>query len=173
MTFLSKLPNLPLPLRFSKPRYMKKMLLILAAVVSIAACKSNDKKNDKKNAGDTLTPEQKEKALSDSTNYTTLRWIDSTTKNLGELVKDQVIEISYRFRNTGDKNLIIESVTAQCGCTIPEKPEKPIPPGQEGVIKAKYNGSGHGAISKQIYVKANTRPDTDHTLTFTGTFNEK
>ncbi len=147
---------------------MKKTVWILAALFSLAACKITDKK--KPDGG--LTQEEKEKAITDSTNFTTIQWIDSTTKELGELVKDQTIEITYRFKNTGTKNLIFESVTAPCGCTIPEKPEKPYAPGEEGEIRAKYNGSGQGMISKQIYVRANTRPAVDQMLIFTGHFKE-
>jgi len=147
---------------------MKKLLFVLAAALTLAACQNSDKKATNK----PLTTEEKEKALSDSSNYTTLEWIDPTTKDLGELTRDQNIEFTYRFKNTGTKNLIIENVSAQCGCTVPEKPELPIAPGEEGVIKAKFNGKGQGMISKQIYVKANTKPTTDHTLTFTGNFKE-
>ncbi len=74
--------------------------------------------------------------------------------------------MTFRFKNTGNKSLVIENVTAQCGCTIPEKPEKPFAPGEEGVIKAKYNGSGHGEVRKEVYVTANTSPDKAYTLTF-------
>lgn len=136
----------------------------MVIAVSLIACKNSDKKAVEK----TLTQEEKEKAVTDTANFTTIQWLDSTTTNLGKLTKDKSIEITYRFKNTGTKNLIIESVSAQCGCTIPEKPEKAFAPGEEGVIKAKFNGSGKGTISKQIYVMANTNPQKDHTLTFTG-----
>lgn len=136
----------------------------MVIAVSLIACKNSDKKVVEK----TLTQEEKEKAANDTANFTTIQWLDSSTTNLGKLTKDKSIEITYRFKNTGTKNLIIESVSAQCGCTIPEKPEKPFAPGEEGVIKAKFNGSGKGTISKQIYVTANTNPQKDHTLTFTG-----
>jgi hypothetical protein len=146
---------------------MKKFLIIIAAALSLAACKSGDKK-----AENTLSQEEKEKALADTSNYTTLQWIDATTKDLGKLVHDQTIEFSFRFRNTGSKNLVFENVWAQCGCTIPDKPEKPVAPGEEGVLKAKYNGSGSGVINKAIYIKANIKPDTNDTLHFTGQFKE-
>lgn len=136
----------------------------MVIAVSLIACKNSDKKAVEK----TLTQEEKEKAATDTANFTNIQWLDSTTTNLGKLTKDKSIEITYRFKNTGTKNLIIESVSAQCGCTIPEKPEKAFAPGEEGVIKAKFNGSGKGTISKQIYVMANTNPQKDHTLTFTG-----
>lgn len=147
---------------------MKKILIIAAAFLAFTACKTSDKKA----AGSDLTPEEVEKAKNDSANFTTIEWIDPVTQNLGLLKKDQEIEITYRFKNSGNKILIIENVTAGCGCTIPEKPEKPFAPGEEGVIRAKFNGSGHGTISKTVTVIANTNPQKEHTLTFTGEIKE-
>jgi hypothetical protein len=147
---------------------MKQSILIIVALLSLAACKTSDKKAE----GSKLTQEEKEKAIADTSNYTTLEWLDPKTKDLGQLTKDQTIEISFRYKNAGNKNLVFENVWAQCGCTIPEKPEKPIAPGEEGVLKAKFNGTGSGVISKAIYIKANIRPDTNDTLHFTGSFKE-
>ena len=150
---------------------MKKITLLFLLAASLMACKSGDKKAV--NAPDNLSAEEKQKVLNDTSNFTSIEWLDPMVQNLGKLVKDQSIEVSFRFKNSGSKILLIESVTAQCGCTIPEKPEKPFAPGEEGIIKAKFNGSGQGTISKQIYVKANTCPSKDHTLTFTGDIQEK
>ncbi|MEO7394189.1 MAG: DUF1573 domain-containing protein [Chitinophagaceae bacterium] len=147
---------------------MKKILIALVIAASFIACKSNDKKPDAAVNTAPLTQDEKDKVSNDTANFTTLQWLDSTTIDLGKLKKDQSLELTFRFKNSGNKNLIIENVSAQCGCTIPEKPEKPFAPGEEGVIKAKYNGSGHGIITKQIYVVANTNPVKDHTLTFRG-----
>ncbi len=144
---------------------MKRIVLALAIVSSLVACKSSDKKAPEEVH---LTKELKEKAAADTANYTSIEWLDASPMNLGKLKKDQSVEVTFRFKNSGTKNLVIENVTAQCGCTIPEKPEKVFTPGEEGIIKAKYNGSGHGAITKQIFVTANTKPTKDHTLTFTG-----
>lgn len=149
---------------------MKKTALIVLATLSFAACKQMDKKTA---PVETMSKAEIEKAVTDTTNFTTLQWIDSTTTSLGKLKKDKEIEITWRFKNTGDKNLIIENVTASCGCTIPEKPEQPFAPGQEGLIKAKFNGSGMGTITKQVHVLANTKPSKEHTLTFTGEVSEK
>lgn len=155
---------------------MKKLILLFSVAALLSSCKESDKKAagepGKSDSAQVLSEEQKKQALADPASFTAIEWIDPTTQNLGKLIKDQTIEITYRFKNSGDKTLVIENVTAQCGCTIPEKPEKPIAPGEEGVIKAKFNGAGQGTISKQIYVKANTAPSTDHTLTFTGEIKE-
>lgn len=155
---------------------MKKLLIVLMAAVTVAACKTDDKK---------VTDREKEKMAIDSlaqlaknTNggdtaktvtsgeTTTIQWLDSTFTDLGKQKEGKEIEITYRFKNTGSKPLIIQSVSAQCGCTIPEKPEQPFGPGEEGVIKAKFNGSGHGETRKEVYVTANTTPATNHTLVF-------
>lgn len=155
---------------------MKHTLIILAAALSIAACNPKDKKTGNNgNTTDTagkLTPDQIAKAGADSANFTTIQWIDSTVQSLGKLKHNQSVEITYRFRNSGDKVLIIENVSTSCGCTIAEKPEKPIDPGAEGVIKATFNGSGNGRVSRDVRVFANTKPQKEHVLSFNGDVQE-
>ena len=142
---------------------MKKGLLVLFAAVGMIACKTSDKKIGRVSSQDSAAIAN---AMNDTANYTTITWLDSTYIDLGKQPEGKSIELSYRFKNTGNKNLVIQNVTAQCGCTIPEKPEKPIAPGEEGVIKAKYNGTGHGEVRKEVYVTANTSPNPAHTLVF-------
>ena len=97
---------------------------------------------------------------------TTIQWIDSV-KEVGTINEGQVVDISYRFKNTGTTPLVIKNVTVSCGCTVAEKPEKPIAPGAEGVIKASFNSSGKaGRNSKDIYVYANTKGTEAHKLNF-------
>ena len=153
---------------------MKKLLILLVLATSIIACKSSDKKaTGPAGPEQPLSAEDKQKAITDTLNFTTIEWLDSTYKDLGKIKQDQSVEITYRFKNTGDKNLVFDNVSAQCGCTIPEKPERAFAPGEEGVIKAKYNGSGHGQVRKEVYVTANTRPSTAHTLSFGGEIIDK
>jgi len=153
---------------------MKKLLILLALGTSIIACKSSDKKPaDTTTTITPLTTEEKEKAKTDTANFTTIQWLDSMYKDLGNIQKDKTVEITYRFKNTGDKNLVFDNVSAQCGCTIPERPERAYAPGEEGEIKAKYNGSGQGHVRKEVYVTANTRPATAHTLSFGGEIIDK
>jgi hypothetical protein len=140
---------------------MKKILVTLVIAASLFACKNNDKKS----AG--LSQEERNKAIADTANFTTIQWLDSTYKDLGKIKEGDVIEVSFRFKNSGTKNLIFSNVAASCGCTIPEKPEKPFAPGEEGTIKAKFNSQGKplGPVRKEIYATANTNP-VSNTLTF-------
>ena len=141
---------------------MKKILFVLFAA-ALFACQTADKKT-----GSEMTQEQKDKAARDSANFTTIEWLDSTVKDLGKIKEGQVVEVSYRFKNSGDKPLIIAGVSASCGCTVPEKPEKPIAPGQEDVIKAKFDSKGRpkGEARKEVFVTANTKPQSSMQLSF-------
>jgi hypothetical protein len=141
---------------------MKSIFFILI-VTGLIACQASDQKADKK-----LTQEEKANAARDSANYTTIEWIDSTVKDLGKINQGDVVEVSYRFRNSGDKNLIFTNLRASCGCTVPEKPEKPYAAGEEGVIKAKFDSRGKrvGESRSTVYVEANTKPDKFMQLSF-------
>ncbi len=147
---------------------MKQIVLILFAAISFMACKSSDKKAVGSEIAKNSIDAENITSINppDTANFTTIQWLDSTYLDLGKQKEGKEIEISFRFKNTGNKNLVIETVNAQCGCTVPEKPEKPFTPGEEGVIKAKYNGSGHGETRKQVYIKANIKPYGADTLTF-------
>ena len=100
--------------------------------------------------------------VTDTASLTSIEWLDSTDLSLGKIPEGKVVEVAYRFRNKGSRPLVFENVSASCGCTVPEKPEKPYAPGEEGVIKAKFDSKGrpHGEAHKMVYVDANTRPKT-------------
>ncbi len=89
---------------------------------------------------------------------TTVQLIDSVY-DFGKVQDGQIVEYSYRFKNTGDKPLIVSNAIASCGCTIPEKPEQPILPGEIGFIKVKFNSENRvGQTHKTVTVTANVEP---------------
>lgn len=138
---------------------MKKILFVLVATASFVACKTEDKKVKD---SPVLSPEQKDKVIADSSNFTSIQWLDSTYLDLGKVKKGATVEVTFRFKNTGSKQLVITDVHPGCGCTVPDKPEKPFAPGEEGVIKAKFNSEGqsNGEHRKNITVTSNTNPTT-------------
>lgn len=141
---------------------MKRIFIILI-ITGLIACQAADEKGAK-----SLSQQEKADAERDSANFTTIEWIDSTIKDLGRIKQGAVVEVNYRFKNTGDKNLIFTNVRASCGCTVPEKPEKPFASGEEGVIKAKFDSRGKriGETRNTVYVTANTKPEKFMQLSF-------
>lgn len=102
----------------------------------------------------------------DTSDLTTIQWIDSV-KNLGRINEGQKLEISFRFKNTGNKPLIIHSVTPGCGCTVADYPKEPIAPGGEGEITGSFDSQGRESLQrKEIAVMANTTGSPRHTLLF-------
>lgn len=142
--------------------------LFIIALATVTACKPTPKLNQTDPANTPLVTAPTDTEQYDTTTFTTIEWIDPIEKEVGSLMGGKETEITWRFRNSGNRPLIIEHVGATCGCTIPEKPEQPFEPGQVGTIRAKFNGSGSGFILKQVYVTANTKPSREHTLIFKG-----
>ena len=89
---------------------------------------------------------------------TTVQIIDSVF-DFGKVTDGEIVEFSYRFKNTGSLPLVISNATASCGCTVPEKPEAPIKPGETGYIKVKFNSAGRvGVAHKTVTVTSNASP---------------
>ena len=140
---------------------MKKLLAIIAASTLILACNQNDAKGS-------ATQGSTANATNDSASFTSIEWIDSVQQDLGKITEGQTPEITWHFKNTGDKPLVIENASGTCGCTIAEKPNEPVLPGEEGTIKAKFNSEGRvGPNTKQLVVTANTKNKKEHFLGFT------
>lgn len=136
---------------------MKYFLALISAAIFIGCDYA-----DKTPGGSSNVPKE---AL-DSAKFTTIQWIDSS-KNYGKITEGQKLDVSFRFKNTGDKPLIIIDVKPGCGCTAAEPPKEPVAPGAEGLIKATFNSQGKpGHNSKDIYVEANTKGTKSHTVHF-------
>ena len=129
---------------------MKTHFLILLTACFLVSC---DVRRKDKIADDATT--QYEKMLKDTT---TVQVIDSAF-DFGKTSDGEKVEYSYRFKNSGTKPLVITSATASCGCTVPQKPDKPIMPGETGFIKVVFDSKGRiGMAHKSITVIGNTNP---------------
>ncbi len=78
----------------------------------------------------------------------------------GKVVKGEVIDAKFTIKNTGDFPLVIGDVKGSCSCTVAEKPEEPILPGEEGVVKAHVTtqSANAGVLAKMVNIVANTEP---------------
>lgn len=145
---------------------MKQIFFYICCVLIITACNQTDTKAGEDKA-DLKTSAENIPTTADSVNLTTMQWIDSTFQDLGKVNEGQMLEVTYRFKNTGDKPLIISNASATCGCTVADKPEEPFAPGQEGKITAKFDSkSRQGEQRKEVFVTANTKPSNNHSLSF-------
>lgn len=157
---------------------MKKYFVFIILTATVVSCdvKRKDKLSDDSKLGvfsDSLKQVKEQQARDEAMkNTTTVQLIDSAF-DFGTIAQGEKVEYNYRFKNTGTNPLIIFKAEATCGCTIPEKPEKPLMPGETGVIKVVFNSAGKkDHQSKDITVTANTTPEFP-VLKLTGTVKEK
>lgn len=86
---------------------------------------------------------------------------NETEYNFGVVMQGERVSHSFVFTNTGTGNLIVSSVKASCGCTVPKWPKEPIKPGETGVIEIEFDSSNrNGKQTKSATVNTNTLPNS-------------
>lgn len=81
--------------------------------------------------------------------------------DFGKITQGEKVSHSFKFRNTGGSDLVISSAQGSCGCTVPDYPKTPIPPGGEGKIDVVFDSNGKsGKTSKTVTVVTNADPAT-------------
>jgi hypothetical protein len=145
---------------------------IILTSMLVISCGSDQKKNEKN--GEVIVspdivnnPETANGEITDKTGVPKFDF-EEITYDLGTIESGESVTHEFKFKNSGDKDLIISQAKGSCGCTQPEYPKDPIAPGDEGVIKVTFNSTGiSGQITKNVTLIANTTPNTK-VLTITG-----
>ena len=79
--------------------------------------------------------------------------------DFGTINEGDIVEHTFSFTNTGKSPLLIDKATASCGCTVPDWPRKPIPAGEKGEIKIRFDSKNKpNQQIKTITISANTDP---------------
>lgn len=131
---------------------MRKLALIIIITVALSACNKGNSAN--KNGLNTDVIEH-----SNGSNAEPKMEFEETSWDFGTITEGDYVEHSFKFKNTGDDDLVISNVTSSCGCTIPEWPRNPIKPGDEGKIKVQFNSEGKkDLVTKEVNIFANTNP---------------
>lgn len=129
---------------------LKKLFILGTIAIALASC--DVRKHDKLAVDNKLTQQIEIK------DPTTVQIIDSAY-NFGKVTDGEIVTYNYRFKNTGTKPLVVTNASASCGCTVPEKPEQPIQPGDTGFIKVKFDSKNRvGQAHKTVTVSSNAEP---------------
>lgn len=76
-------------------------------------------------------------------------------ENMGEIMFQVPAKVTFTFRNTGDRPLVLTGVTPSCGCTKVQWSADPVPVGAEGQIEALYDARMLGVFQKDLEVYSN------------------
>ncbi len=137
------------------------MFMSLTGILLLLAC--NNKSTVDENAANTEAisiPSTEVAATVDSTSAPIMTF-ESSTYEFKKITSGQKVSYSFKFKNTGTTPLIISNAQATCGCTVPEYPRSPVPPGAEGAINVVYDSAGQtGMQAKIITLTSNAYPTT-------------
>ncbi len=92
----------------------------------------------------------------------------STKYNFGFVHEGDTVKIEYELKNIGTQALVIQNYEVECGCTVMEKPQRAIEPGETYVLKVTFDT--HNKYDRQdraIKIYSNAK-DSPHELRFKG-----
>lgn len=138
---------------------MKNLFFIGVAFLSLVSCTSDQGAD----------VEERRAEYAEFVDEPTSIEFESSEYNFGSVVDGEMVKHTFKFTNTGDKNLVLFDVKTTCGCTVPEDwPKHPIEPGDGGEVKVIFNSNNKvGSVNKSIRIEANTNP-TVSTVKITG-----
>ena len=79
--------------------------------------------------------------------------VNTETHDFGKLKQSVPAIYYFEITNISDKPIVVENASASCGCTVPEKPEKPILPGETAKLKVQYNAAAVAPFTKDVHIK--------------------
>ena len=134
-----------------------KIVYIFLLAIAFTSCLNDDSKNitvnlvQNPNSARQIQNDIKEPIVS----------IEKDFFDFGELNQNESIEAEFIIKNTGNAPLLIRSVKASCGCTVPEWPKELIDVGSTAEIKVTFNsGTKKGKQNKTITLVTNAIPST-------------
>lgn len=134
---------------------MKKLAYLFIAAM-LMGCESNSGSEEYSSR---LAQEGTEEDIVETELKTTTLSFNKMEHDFGNVVVGEDYTFKFVVKNTGKNPLIIEDAKASCGCTVPDKPDKPIQPGMTDDIVVTFSPKpGQGVTSKTITVTSNTNP---------------
>lgn len=85
--------------------------------------------------------------------------------NIGNFPKGKEVQYEIIFKNSGEGELKVNSVTTTCGCSSALTTGDVVKSGETGTIKFTFNGNGSGQVSKGVVVTTNEPANNVHNLT--------
>ena len=89
------------------------------------------------------------------------------THSFGKIKQHIPVTHVFSFTNTSSRPVVIETATAECGCTTPEYAKGAIMKGKTSEIKVTYNAENAGSFKKNVKVKF-AGISTEYILTIDG-----
>lgn len=125
----------------------KRIFFVFFVAFAIASCTPGNKE---------ITPDEIENFNPESESASgpkgTAQFVD-TVFDFGNIKDGDIVQHTFKFKNTGKGPLTVAKVEASCGCTTPEWTKEVIPPGGEGKVVATFDSKGRGGVDNPLVEK--------------------
>ena len=136
-------------MRMIKKKYLLSLHLLFLLLLVIGCTGHNDSKSGNVSEGESIV---------ERTEYQSYIEFDTIAHNFGTLIEGEQVVCYFDFTNSGEGELIINSVTSSCGCTVPDWSKEPLKPAGRGTIKVKFDTSGRqGEQMKIVTIRSNAK----------------
>src|SRR5689334_4293874 len=120
-----------------------RFISVFALAAILVSCKSNKDTGVPDNA---INPDAMKNPASASVgsdkDHVPVFKFEEDTHDFGTITEGEKVQYAFKFTNVGNGDLVIRSANGSCGCTVPEWPHEPVPPGGKGTINVTFNSEG-------------------------------
>ncbi len=83
--------------------------------------------------------------------------VEPLSFDFGRVLPEKTLTKEFSIRNYGSEDLVIESVSTSCGCTVAELQTKVIKPGKSTPLEVRLSTRAGqvGRITKSVLIKSN------------------
>jgi hypothetical protein len=90
-----------------------------------------------------------------STSFTpapVVAWLNGQEHDFGAIPAGRPVHYVFRFKNTSDAPILLQTARTTCGCTAARWTEEPVAPGAEGKLTIEYDAYQTGSFNKKVRV---------------------
>ena len=82
--------------------------------------------------------------------------VEPPSFDFGKAVQNKTLQKEFSIRNLGDADLVLDSVTTSCGCTVADGYSKLVKPGTSThMLVSLQTRSSSGKLQKSVLIKSN------------------
>jgi len=88
-----------------------------------------------------------------------------TQHDFGTVKEGQIVDYTFKFKNTGKGVLNVNNVSTSCGCTVAMISSKKLEPGKEGTLRVELDTKNReGKMSRNITIQSNDLKEPNKAL---------
>ena len=138
----------------------KRLILLLVATLFVmtTSCKKEEEKtNDIQSDTNIVADSPSTPTPPAEGKYPELTF-EKQEHDFGTIKQGDKVTFEFKFKNTGQADLLISDAKGSCGCTVPEYPKTPIKPGEDGKLKVSFDSTGKSGLNtKSVTITCNTK----------------